>query len=283
MNKPLEEAIEYAQKLAALLATLDDREDVLEGYEELDDEDHIAANDIAVSSNPASYDIVPACAGVRVADAKAAYPGYRFYRKKAEEKWRFLEPDEIVQDGDVGTWSKNATLPPVKSSTRWWKCRSSVGLKASEFQGSAYARRIDAEPVAEPELKAEWRWLEGHEVIQAGDMVTWKGWEKPTLPPDDRFSKAISSVGKRVSTLDLLAARRIDAEPAAEPEPKYRYDHHIGLADIGKEVQVRNTGEWKACGVLSEIGNDSRNAHERFYRIRNNSLKWRHCRIEESQ
>lgn len=212
MNKPLEEAIEYAQKLAALLATLDDREDVLEGYEELDDEDHIAANDIAVSSNPASYDIVPGCAGYQVKHAKAAYPGYRFYRKKAEA----------------------------------------------------------------------WRWLKNGEVLRKGDMGCPKGLN-PTLPPNCDWIETINAGRVVRSTDGNFYARRIDAEPAAEPEPNYRYDHHIGLADIGKEVQVRNTGEWSLWGVLDEIGNDSTNRYERFYRIRNNSLKWRHCRIEESQ
>lgn len=218
MNKPLEEAIEYAQKLAALLATLDDREDALAGYEELDDEDHIASSDVAISSNPASYDIVPGCAGYQVKHAKAAYPGYRFYRKKEEEtgeEWRFLEPDEIVQEGD---------------------------------------------------------------------LVAPKAWSQKLYPPDKTVWHKALNIGRPAHYAPhKVYARRIDAEPAAELEPKYRYDHHIGLADIGKEVQVRNTGEWKACGVLSEIGNDTPNPYARFYRIRNNSLKWRHCRIEEAQ
>lgn len=231
MNKPLEEINGLVKDLFYVSGKLDEivkqlaPEEPPEDYEELDDEDYVAVNDIATCSNPVAYNVVRKWVGASVAAAKASNPGYRFYRKKAEEtdgKWRFLKPDEIVQEGDWCNAKENQPkLPVTPNDGGWVKCKA---------------------------------------------------------------------IGHGANVPGLVYARRIYAEPAAEPEPKYRYDHHIGKADYDKQAEFANYTAgfdvtWHKAR-LEDFYESSRYPKNRIYVGINAfgvTFQASHCRIEEAQ
>lgn len=165
--------------------------------------------------------------------------------------YRKLEPEEVIQEGDIVAMHAHVGWPPTAkhlknldkhylATTGYVKLKlprtgqvgSWIGLKVKDTP--YHVGRLEAPPKKPKQIVTTYRKLEGHEIIKKGDIIACKDYVKwppkvknikeinagRHLSPFSYFTEANASIGNRVADTGYIVGRLVEPEPEEDPPLK---------------------------------------------------------------
>ena len=142
------------------------------------------------------------------------------------EGWRDVEPDEILQHGDM--------FP----NGGQWERTGNPGLRAREGRGGTYRRRIEPQPQAinpDDPRGDGWRDLGLDEPIEQGDVYTPDGYN---WLESDSIGRRPIEFPNRLEYPHLRYRRRIEPQQPSDSEPETMEQLREQVRDLTRQAQL---------------------------------------------